>query len=184
MQVCTPPRRCLSGAVHLLPGTALALQLSYGRKPAACASWCSLLIAGLAPADEDTDGHVDNFACFVAPAKVLLAWTDDESDPQVRPHGLCTASPADPAHRLLTSEAGHIQQIGLRASQYVRSKAAYDVLAASTDAKGRRIEVVKMPVPPPQHLTEVTCMDTGLLKSVTLQARAVPEQHTTSSTSG
>ena len=36
------------------------------------------------PADEDTDGHVDNFACFVAPAKVLLAWTDDESDPQVR----------------------------------------------------------------------------------------------------
>ena len=34
-------------------------------------------------ADEDTDGHVDNFACFTAPGKVLLAWTDDRSDPQV-----------------------------------------------------------------------------------------------------
>ncbi|KAK9847177.1 hypothetical protein WJX84_008522 [Apatococcus fuscideae] len=33
-------------------------------------------------ADEDTNGHVDNFACFAAPGKVLLAWTDDESDPQ------------------------------------------------------------------------------------------------------
>lgn len=34
-------------------------------------------------ADEDTNGHVDNFACFAAPGKVLLAWTDDTSDPQV-----------------------------------------------------------------------------------------------------
>ncbi|CAI7884013.1 unnamed protein product [Closterium sp. NIES-53] len=32
--------------------------------------------------DEDTDGHVDNLACFVAPAHVLLAWTDDPSHPQ------------------------------------------------------------------------------------------------------
>lgn len=36
------------------------------------------------PADWDTNGHVDNVACFVAPAKVLLAWTDDQSDPQVQ----------------------------------------------------------------------------------------------------
>ncbi|MDX6623022.1 MAG: agmatine deiminase [Solirubrobacterales bacterium] len=33
------------------------------------------------PADE-TDGHVDNLACFAAPGVVLLTWTDDESDPQ------------------------------------------------------------------------------------------------------
>jgi hypothetical protein len=33
--------------------------------------------------DVDTDGHVDNVACFVAPGKVLLAWTDDRTDPQV-----------------------------------------------------------------------------------------------------
>ena len=49
--------------------------------------------------------------------------------------------------------------------QYERSKAAYDVLAASTDAKGRQIEVLKMPVPPPQHITEVTCLDTASCSS-------------------
>ena len=27
--------------------------------------------------DEDTNGHVDNFACFVRPGVILLAWTDD-----------------------------------------------------------------------------------------------------------
>ena len=36
-------------------------------------------------ADHDTNGHIDNFACFARPGVVLLAWTDDESDPQVRP---------------------------------------------------------------------------------------------------
>lgn len=34
-------------------------------------------------ADDDTNGHVDNFACFVRPGVVLLAWTDDIKDPQV-----------------------------------------------------------------------------------------------------
>lgn len=32
--------------------------------------------------DEDTNGHVDNFCCFAQPAHVLLAWTEDISDPQ------------------------------------------------------------------------------------------------------
>jgi agmatine deiminase len=27
--------------------------------------------------DDDTNGHIDNFACFVQPAVVILAWTDD-----------------------------------------------------------------------------------------------------------
>ena len=31
--------------------------------------------------NDETDGHVDNFCCFVRPAEVLLCWTDDESDP-------------------------------------------------------------------------------------------------------
>jgi agmatine deiminase len=31
---------------------------------------------------DETSGHVDNMARFVAPGKVLLTWTDDEEDPQ------------------------------------------------------------------------------------------------------
>jgi agmatine deiminase len=34
--------------------------------------------------EDETDGHVDNLACFAAPGKILLTWTDDESDPQHR----------------------------------------------------------------------------------------------------
>ena len=30
---------------------------------------------------DETDGHVDNFCCFVRPGEVLLAWTDDPQDP-------------------------------------------------------------------------------------------------------
>lgn len=32
--------------------------------------------------DDDTNGHIDNFCCFVKPGVVILAWTDDELDPQ------------------------------------------------------------------------------------------------------
>jgi agmatine deiminase len=32
--------------------------------------------------DTVTNGHVDNLCCFVKPGHVLLAWTDDVSDPQ------------------------------------------------------------------------------------------------------
>ncbi|PIN06958.1 Agmatine deiminase [Handroanthus impetiginosus] len=32
--------------------------------------------------DEDTNGHIDNMCCFARPGVVLLAWTDDKSDPQ------------------------------------------------------------------------------------------------------
>lgn len=31
---------------------------------------------------DETNGHVDNIACFVKPGEVMLAWCDDEQDPQ------------------------------------------------------------------------------------------------------
>jgi agmatine deiminase len=32
--------------------------------------------------NDETDGHVDNIACFARPGVVLLTWSEDESDPQ------------------------------------------------------------------------------------------------------
>jgi agmatine deiminase len=32
--------------------------------------------------EDETDGHVDNLACFARPGVVLLSWSDDETDPQ------------------------------------------------------------------------------------------------------
>jgi len=33
--------------------------------------------------DDDTNGHVDNWACFVAPTQLVLSWTDDDVDDKV-----------------------------------------------------------------------------------------------------
>ena len=59
--------------------------------------------------DEDTNGHVDNMACFLGSGVVALHWTDDKEDPQ-----------------------------------YERSKSALNVLENETDARGRKIRVVKL----------------------------------------
>jgi agmatine deiminase len=34
--------------------------------------------------EDETDGHVDNLACFARPGVVLLSWSEDGSDPQSR----------------------------------------------------------------------------------------------------
>jgi agmatine deiminase len=62
--------------------------------------------------EDETDGHVDNLACFARPGVVLLTWTDDESDPQ-----------------------------------YAISRDAQERLEAATDARGRSLEVIRLPSP-------------------------------------
>ncbi len=62
--------------------------------------------------DEDTDGHIDNIACFVRPGVVLLSWCDDETE-----------------------------------LQYEISREAEAYLSSVTDAKGRSLEIIRIPVP-------------------------------------
>lgn len=68
---------------------------------------------------DETDGHVDNLACFVRPGVVLLSWSEDRSDPQ---HEISL----DALHRL----------------------------ERSGDARGRAIEVIRIPAPGPLTITE------------------------------
>jgi agmatine deiminase len=77
--------------------------------------------------DDETDGHVDNLACFVRPGVVLLSWTDDPSDPR--------------------------HQISLDALQR---------LQGATDARGRSLDVVLLPLPSPVTITadEASGVDT------------------------
>ncbi|MGH2865313.1 MAG: agmatine deiminase family protein, partial [Solirubrobacteraceae bacterium] len=64
--------------------------------------------------NDETDGHVDNLACFARPGVVLLSYCDDESDPQ---HAI--------------------------------SRDAEERLQAATDARGRSLEVIRLPSPGP-----------------------------------
>ena len=68
--------------------------------------------------DDVTSGHVDNLCCFARPGVVLLAWTDDRSDPM---HGVCL----DARRRL----------------------------EAATDARGRSLDVLLLPLPSAQYRT-------------------------------
>ncbi len=69
--------------------------------------------------NDETDGHVDNLACFARPGIVLLSYSEDESDPQ---HAI--------------------------------SRDAQERLEAATDARGRSIEVIRLPSPGPVTITE------------------------------
>jgi agmatine deiminase len=68
--------------------------------------------------NDETNGHVDNLACFLRPGLLALTWTDDHNDPQ-----------------------------------YPISKDAMDRLARATDAKGRKLEVLKIQQPAPVIIT-------------------------------
>jgi agmatine deiminase len=68
---------------------------------------------------DETDGHIDNLACFVKPGVVLLAWAEDPSDPQ---RAICVE--------------------------------ALERLQSASDARGRALEVVKIPLPPELRISE------------------------------
>ena len=42
--------------------------------------------------NDETNEHVDNICCFAGPAEVILAWTDDENDPQYPLSHACEAA--------------------------------------------------------------------------------------------
>lgn len=69
---------------------------------------------------DETNGHIDNLACFLAPGRVALTWTDDRSDPQ-----------------------------------YAISRDALERLRTARDSAGRRLTVVKLPMPGPLYLGEI-----------------------------
>ena len=62
--------------------------------------------------NDETNEHVDNVCAFLRPGEVVLAWTDNQEDPQ-----------------------------------YELSMACLRTLKGERDAKGRRIQVHKLPVP-------------------------------------
>ncbi len=94
---------------------------------------------GLGVYNDETDGHIDNLACFVAPGKVCLTWTDDRADPQ-----------------------------------YERSRAAWERLSDARDARGRRIEVTRVPMPGPLYMTEQEAR--GLVPSEACKPRRAGER--------
>ncbi len=84
--------------------------------------------------NDETDGHVDNLACFVKPGVVALHWTDDLRDPQ-----------------------------------HAVSRDALERLKAARDARGRKIQVIKLPMPGPMEMTAADAG--GIVESETSHRR-------------
>ncbi|GMH61846.1 hypothetical protein TL16_g05539 [Triparma laevis f. inornata] len=64
-------------------------------------------------ADNDTNGHCDNFCCFLNSNTVGLAWTDDKDDPQF--------DRSDVALKILEGEGLRVVKIPLPKVQYLTS---------------------------------------------------------------
>jgi agmatine deiminase len=62
-------------------------ELSRAQIEAELAAWLGIrtvIWLGAGVFNDETDGHIDNLACFVRPGEVALTWTDDSRDPQYR----------------------------------------------------------------------------------------------------
>ncbi|HEY5143738.1 MAG TPA: agmatine deiminase [Solirubrobacteraceae bacterium] len=78
-----------------------------------------VLWLGLGTYQDETDGHVDNIACFIRPGVVALHWTDDAADPQ---------------HAISADALARLERM--------------------TDARGRALEIHKLPTPGPMYMTD------------------------------
>jgi agmatine deiminase len=67
--------------------------------------------------NDETDGHIDNLACFARAGQVCLTWSDRRRDPQ---HAICLD--------------------------------AWERLNDARDARGRRLKIVRLPMPGPLTL--------------------------------
>jgi len=88
-------------------------------------------------ADEDTNGHVDNFCCFVKPGHVLLAWTDDkdndaENYKRCRTAEAVLSSTIDAKNRKLV-----IHKLGLPPPLHYTKEEAQSLNNEGTEAVGR-----------------------------------------------
>ena len=92
-------------------------------------------------ADNDTNGHVDNFCCFVRPGHVILAWTDCDDDDTI----------------------DDISCLGRKnLNNYKRCRAAYEYLQSTKDAKGRAMKITKLYLPTiPLRYTEKEALSIG-----------------------
>jgi len=89
--------------------------------------------------NDETDGHVDNLACFVRAGVVCLTWCERRRDPQ-----------------------------------YAISHDAWERLHDARDARGRRLEVVRLPMPGPLHMRAREAR--GLIARAGSKARAAGER--------
>ena len=89
--------------------------------------------------NDETDGHIDNLACFIRPGEIALHWCDDPDDPQ-----------------------------------YLVSQEAFDILSKSTDAKGRKFIIHKLPHPGPLFISENEAE--GIDSSINAATRRVGER--------
>jgi agmatine deiminase len=89
--------------------------------------------------NDETDGHVDNLACFVRAGVVCLTWCDRRRDPQ-----------------------------------YAISHDAWQRLHDARDARGRRLKVVRLPMPGPLYMRAREAR--GLIAREGTRARAAGER--------
>tara|TARA_R100000005_G_scaffold1757_1_gene1012 strand:+ start:3209 stop:4315 length:1107 start_codon:yes stop_codon:yes gene_type:complete len=85
--------------------------------------------------NDETDGHVDNFCCFVAPGEVLLCWTDDETDPN---YSRCRAALAVLENsRDAKGRSLHVHTIPIPSARYAVLESEGGAIGQVPDEQGR-----------------------------------------------